>query len=302
MSDFTENQKMMALDVKGWATQKSTKKDLIEQSYFEGLGKLLAQIEPMEIKWNTLEAISKNIFVYGIFRNLLEELTQVKDEENMLLISDANEFLKEITRENDAPFIYEKVGNQYKNYLIDEFQDTSGFQWASFKPLLENSLAQGNINLLVGDVKQSIYRWRGGEMKLLLEQVESEIGSQNIDHRNLDTNFRSLPNIIAFNNALFKKLPQSFEHVVKGSYSALDAGIISKAYQDVFQYVSPKKAASEYKGKVRFEFIDVKESEEEEGKFEEQVLSRLPTMVMELQDRGYDLKDIAFFGQTEIGR
>jgi ATP-dependent exoDNAse (exonuclease V) beta subunit len=294
MSDFTENQKMMALDVKGWATQKSHKKDLIEQSYYEGLGQLLGQIEPLEIKWNTLEAISKNIFVYGIFRNLLEELTLVKDEENMLLISDANEFLKEITRENDAPFIYEKVGNQYKNYLIDEFQDTSGFQWASFKPLLENSLAQGNTNLLVGDVKQSIYRWRGGEMKLLLEQVESEIGSQNILHRNLDTNFRSLPNIIAFNNALFKKLPKSFENVVTQAYHAEDAGIISKAYQDVFQKVSEKKTDSEYKGKVRFEFIDVKESEEEEGKFDEQALNRLPQMVMDLQDKGYRLEDIAF--------
>lgn len=294
MSDFTENQKMMALDVKGWATQKSTKKDLIEQSYFEGLGKLLAQIEPIEIKWNTLEAISKNIFVYGIFRNLLEELTHVKEEENMLMISDSNEFLKEITRENDAPFIYEKVGNQYKNYLIDEFQDTSGFQWASFKPLLENSLASGNTNLLVGDVKQSIYRWRGGEMKLLLEQVESEIGSQHIDHRDLDTNFRSLPNIVAFNNALFKKLPYSFEQVLTASYHAEDAGIISKAYRDVFQQISPRKSNSDYKGKVRFEFVDVKESEEEEGKFDEQVLSRLPKMVMELQDKGYGPKDIAF--------
>jgi ATP-dependent exoDNAse (exonuclease V) beta subunit len=294
VSDFTENQKLMAMDLKGWATQKSTKKDLIEQSYHQGLGQLLGQIDPLEIKWNTLEAISKNIFVYGIFRNLLEELTLVKDEENMLLISDANEFLKEITRENDAPFIYEKVGNQFKNYLIDEFQDTSGFQWASFKPLLENSLAQGNTNLLVGDVKQSIYRWRGGEMKLLLEQVESEIGSQNILHRNLDTNFRSLPNIIAFNNALFKKLPKSFENVVIQAYHAEDAGIISKAYQDVFQKVSEKKAASDYKGKVRFEFIDVKESEEEDGNFDEQVLNRLPQMVMDLQDKGYRLEDIAF--------
>ncbi|WP_373496320.1 UvrD-helicase domain-containing protein [Aquiflexum sp.] len=266
----------------------------IVTAYHQGLGKILAQFDPLLFKWNTLEAISKNIFVYGIFRNLLEELTQVKDEENMLLISDANEFLKEITRENDAPFIYEKVGNQYKNYLIDEFQDTSGFQWASFKPLLENSLAQGNTNLLVGDVKQSIYRWRGGEMKLLLDQVESEIGSHNIEQRNLDTNFRSLPNIIAFNNALFKKLPQSFENVVTQSYHAEDASVISKAYQDVFQHVSPHKIDSEYKGKVRFEFIDVKESEEEEGKFDEQVLSRLPQMVMELQDKGYGLKDIAY--------
>ncbi|WP_194777399.1 UvrD-helicase domain-containing protein [Pararhodonellum marinum] len=278
----------------GWFSKSCKQIDAIASAYHQGLGNILGQFEPLLFKWNTLEAMSKNIFVYGIFRNLLEELIQVKDEENMLLISDANEFLKEITRENDAPFIYEKVGNQYKNYLIDEFQDTSGFQWASFKPLLENSLSQGHTNLLVGDVKQSIYRWRGGEMKLLLEQVESEIGNEYIDKRNLDTNYRSLPNIIAFNNALFKKLPQSFENVVKQSCQVEDASIISKAYQDVFQHVSPYKANADYKGKVRFDFIDVKESEEEEGKFDEQVINRLPHMVMELQDKGYGLKDIAF--------
>jgi ATP-dependent exoDNAse (exonuclease V) beta subunit len=276
-----------------WYKKKDPNMERIESAYHQGLNLILSQFETLMIKWNTLEAISKNIFVFGIFRNLLEELTLLKDEESILLISDANEFLKEITKENDAPFIYEKVGNQYRNYLIDEFQDTSGFQWASFKPLLENSLSQGNSNLLVGDVKQSIYRWRGGEMKLLLEQVESEIGAQRVRNENLDTNFRSLPNIIAFNNALFKKLPKAFEDVVSTNYCALDSGIIARAYHDVQQKVSERKANLESKGKVRFEFIDCKENEED-GNFDEQALSRLPSMVMELQAKGYELRDIAF--------
>ena len=298
MSDFTDIQKNMSESPKGWATQKSPKKQEIDQAYFDGLGSLLAQIEPLELKWNTLEAISKNIFVFGIFRNLLEELTLLKDEENILLISDANEFLKEITRENDAPFIYEKVGNQYQHYLIDEFQDTSGFQWASFKPLLENSLSQGQTNLLVGDVKQSIYRWRGGEMRLLLEEVERQIGENYIKTEKLGTNFRSLPNIIAFNNALFKKLPQSFEEAVSQTYLAQDAGIISKAYEEVSQEVSVRKATSPFQGKVKIEFLE-ELKEEDEGKFTEQVLSKLPQMVMTLQDKGYDLKDIAFLVRTK---
>jgi ATP-dependent exoDNAse (exonuclease V) beta subunit len=280
-------------DPEKWYKKKDPNKERIESAYHQGLNLILSQFEPLLVKWNTLEAISKNIFVFGIFRNLLEELTLLKDEESILLISDANEFLKEITKENDAPFIYEKVGNQYRNYLIDEFQDTSGFQWASFKPLLENSLSQGNTNLLVGDVKQSIYRWRGGEMKLLLEQVEAEIGSQKVRNENLDTNFRSLPNIIAFNNALFKKLPKAFEQVVEESYGATDAGIISRAYHDVLQKVSDRKAHLESKGKVLLEFIDCKESEDE-GNFDEQALSRLPAMVMELQENGYAPRDIAF--------
>ena len=201
--ELTEKQSQFPESEEHWFAKTSKNKDAIIAAFHQGLGQILAQFEPLLIKWNTLEAISNNIFVFGIFRNLLEELTLLKDEENILLISDANEFLKEITKENDAPFIYEKVGNQYRNYLIDEFQDTSGFQWASFKPLLENSLAQGQTNLLVGDVKQSIYRWRGGEMRLLLEEVERQIGEKSIRNEKLDTNFRSLPNIIAFNNALF---------------------------------------------------------------------------------------------------
>lgn len=296
--ELTEKQAQLSESEEGWYAKTSKNKDAIIAAYHQGLGQILSQFEPLMLKWNTLEAISKNIFVFGIFRNLLEELTLLKDEENILLISDANEFLKEITRENDAPFIYEKVGNQYQHYLIDEFQDTSGFQWASFKPLLENSLAQGQTNLLVGDVKQSIYRWRGGEMRLLLEEVERQIGEKSIRNEKLDTNFRSLPNIIAFNNALFKKLPQAFEDAVSEAYLAKDAGIISRAYEDVQQKVSARKATSPFQGKVKIEFLE-ELKDEDEGKFDEQVLAKLPQIVALLQDRGYELKDIAFLVRTK---
>ncbi len=276
-----------------WHTKSSKKIDEILSAYDQGLNQILHQILFLTGKWNTLQAIAKNTYVYGVFRNLLEELTLIKDEENILLISDANEFLKEITKGNDTPFIYEKVGNQYKNFLIDEFQDTSGFQWDSFKPLLENSLGNGQTNLLVGDVKQSIYRWRGGEMKLLLSQVEEEIGEKRIQIENLDTNFRSLPNIINFNNAVFKALPEAMEAVLSSSYGVEDPQILSQAYLDSFQKISPKKEESDFKGKVKLEFIDAKADGEEE-KFDELALKKLPDLVMELQDHGYELKDIAF--------
>ncbi|WP_026952073.1 UvrD-helicase domain-containing protein [Algoriphagus mannitolivorans] len=281
-----------------WYTKKSPLTSQIEAAYHQGLNQILKQFEPLNYQWKTLEAISKNIYVFGIFRNLLDELSAIKDEESILLISDANEFLKEITKENDAPFIYEKVGNQYRNFLIDEFQDTSGFQWASFKPLLENSLSQGHTNLLVGDVKQSIYRWRGGEMKLLLEQVEAETGIYGIQHENLDTNFRSLPNIIEFNNALFKRLPASFESSLKEGYGVEDASILSRAYHDVTQKISQKKSNSAFRGKVKLEFL-APIKDEEEGSFADQVLQKLPQMVRELQDHGYSLRDIAFLVRTK---
>jgi ATP-dependent exoDNAse (exonuclease V) beta subunit len=276
-----------------WYTKSSKRIDAIQSAYDAGLNLILKQMLVLTGKWNTLQAIAKNSYVYGVFRNLLDELTLIKDEENILLISDANEFLKEITKGNDTPFIYEKVGNQYKNYLIDEFQDTSGFQWDSFKPLLENSLGQNETNLLVGDVKQSIYRWRGGEMKLLLSQVQDEIGVDSIQLENLDTNFRSLPNIINFNNTVFRALPQAMEQVLSTAYGVENPEILSQAYSDSFQKISPKKEKSDFKGKVKLEFIDPKD-DEGEGNYDAVVLSKLPAVVMELQDHGYELEDIAF--------
>ncbi len=281
-----------------WATKTSKLANSISAAYHQGLGRILGQFPVLLAQWKTVQAISRNLFVYGIFRNLLEELTLLKDEENILLISDANEFLKEITSENDAPFIYEKVGNQFKNYLIDEFQDTSGFQWSSFKPLLENSLAQGHTNLLVGDVKQSIYRWRGGEMRLLLEEVERQLGVENVANRNLGMNFRSLPYVVAFNNALFAKLPIAFENALRGSLGGELSDILSKAYQDVNQAIAPSKAKSLFKGKIRIAFLE-EQKEEENGKVALQVLEKLPQMVMELQERGYMLKDMAFLVRTK---
>jgi ATP-dependent exoDNAse (exonuclease V) beta subunit len=296
--ELTDSQRKLIDNPQAWFAAKSPYQGRIEAAFAEGLNQILAQFDPLTFQWNTLEAIAKNIYVFGIFRNLLEELSAIKDEESILLISDANEFLKEITKENDAPFIYEKVGNQYRNFLIDEFQDTSGFQWASFKPLLENSLSQGNTNLLVGDVKQSIYRWRGGEMKLLLEQVEAETGVFGIEVKNLDTNFRSLPNIIAFNNALFDRLPASFESYLREKYGVEDASILSRAYQDVRQKISPRKAEHPFQGKVRIDFVDCA-ADDEEGNFGDRALARLPGMVRELQDHGYSPSDIAFLVRTK---
>jgi ATP-dependent helicase/nuclease subunit A len=128
---------------------------------------------------------------YGILRKLAALLPEYRSRNNLLLISDSTRILKEIIAGNDAPFIYEKIGNRFRHVLIDEFQDTSGFQWENFKPLIQNSLAEGQTNLIVGDIKQSIYRWRGGDWSLLLSKVDEEIGNTYIEHKTLETNWRS---------------------------------------------------------------------------------------------------------------
>ena len=95
------------------------------------------------------------------------------------LYPDISSLLYHIIEENDTPFFYEKTGSQFHHFLIDEFQDLSLFQWINIKPLLRNSLSQGYTNLLVGDVKQSIYRWRGSNWKLLNHHVEEEFKESN---------------------------------------------------------------------------------------------------------------------------
>ncbi|MFZ9188714.1 MAG: UvrD-helicase domain-containing protein, partial [Algoriphagus sp.] len=128
-------------EVSNWFTTKSSQESAIRSAFEAGLGDLLFSWSERLKIWNTFTSLQKNLNAFGVFRNLLVELRDLKDEEGILLISDVNDFLAEITRENEAPFLYEKIGNQYQHFLIDEFQDTSEFQWSSFKPLLENSLA-----------------------------------------------------------------------------------------------------------------------------------------------------------------
>ena len=119
------------------------------------------------IAYNSAIAILSNIYALGILSDVLHNVHLITTSENSFLLSDAGELLNLITREDQSPFIYEKVGNRFENFMIDEFQDTSIIQWNNFKPLIENSMAEGYDNLVVGDVKQSIYRWRNSDWQIL---------------------------------------------------------------------------------------------------------------------------------------
>lgn len=295
---FTEKQLPKIERNDDWHTKTSKRKSDIISAAESGLRELIHQSIILRNRWNTLDTLLRNLNVYGVFRNLILELRDLKDEEGILLISDVNDFLKEITKDNEAPFIYEKIGNQYKHFLIDEFQDTSDFQWSSFKPLLVNSLASGNTNLLVGDVKQSIYRWRGGKLELLLKEVEDQIGDKMTVVKNLDVNYRSLPNVIDFNNTLFGGLPGFLQDVMAKDHLVDAEELLAFAFNEVQQKVPEKKRLLPFQGFVHLEFEE-KESkrsgEEVEEEIEEEgVLDKLPGLVEQLQNKGYALKDIAF--------
>lgn len=156
----------------------------------------------------------------ALMGTLLKKVQNLSNEKGRIILQSFNKQINEIIQSEPAPYLYERLGERYHHLLIDEFQDTSSLQWQNLIPLLSNSLSYENMNLVVGDTKQSIYRWRGGDPSLLnaLPEVESpEYSStffhaenlpQHFEKKSLEKNWRSHENIIQFNNALFTFLRQ----------------------------------------------------------------------------------------------
>ena len=246
---------------------------------------------------------------FGILNKLSSLLPAYRSDNNLLLISDTTRILKEIIAGNDAPFIYEKIGNRYHHILIDEFQDTSGFQWENFKPLIKNSLSEGKENLIVGDMKQSIYRWRGGDWNILMSKLETDIGGEYISQKNLDTNWRSKKNILDFNNLVFSTVSDQVQQIFNeelndGVAANLDEfdkkyrEIISKAYTDVCQKLPDE---SEKKGgRVKIKFFRQEKGDNKEN-LQEKVADELPRLIDQLlTQKNYIPGDIAILVRRNI--
>ena len=221
--------------------------------------------------YSTACILDDQIYGLGVARELSDAFNDLMREKNVLCIDDSNTILKGIIDGSDAPFIYEKIGVRFDHFLLDEFQDTSSVQWSNFSPLLHNSEAQGNENLIVGDVKQSIYRWRGSDWKLLDSTVPAEFPEFNEEV--LDTNYRSLSNVVEFNNAYFKAAAEILDRMNGGD------GYMSGIYADVVQKVAKKDKAD---GSVSVTFCP-KEDE----------LQKVLDSVMEACSSGARLSDIA---------
>ena len=184
--------------------------------------------------FNTAQILDGQLYGLGVAAELSKTFQELMKEKNVLCIDDSNMLLRDIIDGSDAPFVYEKLGVRFEHFLLDEFQDTSVVQWQNFRPLLANSESQGGKNLIVGDIKQSIYRWRGSDWKLLDEIVPAEF--DDITHKVLDTNYRSLRNIVEFNNAFFKAAAS----VLDKRIGEEECGPLSRIYVDVAQKTSKK--------------------------------------------------------------
>ena len=223
--------------------------------------------------YNTACILDGQLYGLGVAGELSRTFNELMKEKNVLCIDDSNTILRDIIDGSDAPFVYEKIGVRYDHYLLDEFQDTARVQWQNFSPLLKESESKGGDNLIVGDVKQSIYRWRGSDWKLLQESIPDEFPGHT--QTVLDTNYRSLSNIIGFNNAFFKTAASVLDNIA--GYEG--PGPMSGIYFDVQQKVSKADKAP---GNVSLTFCP-----------KDQELEKVLESVIQAREAGALLSEIA---------
>ncbi len=243
--------------------------------------------------YTTAMAIKNEWYTMAVLLDLNNQITLLNREKSILPLANSNILLKSIIDGNDTPFIYEKTGNTYHHFMLDEFQDTSAMQWGNFRPLISNALGLGASNLAVGDVKQSIYRWRNSNWNILATKVFDDFPGFDIAAITLDSNFRSDERVVSFNNSFFKlfvKQMTSNDNLapVIDFYNP----VIDSIYADVEQ-----KPAKDNKGEgyVRIEFLG-----DGDNGFRENTLRQLEAQIKLLQDNGFPASDIAILVRTNF--
>ena len=231
----------------------------------------------------TLRHLSK----LRLLGSIEQKVHTLNEESNRFLLSDTQQLLHALIGEDDSPFIFEKIGTQLEHVMIDEFQDTSTVQWQNFRVLLSEAMShEGGSNLIVGDVKQSIYRWRSGDWRLL-NNLENQFDSRMTETLTLDTNYRSQRRIINFNNVFFKQAA-SLEQLSLQECCDNGAGQLAKAYTDVEQKIPDKRG---YEGFVQVELLPADD-------YQTAVFHRLMEMVSELLANGITQEKIAILVRT----
>jgi ATP-dependent exoDNAse (exonuclease V) beta subunit len=244
------------------------------------------------------QKVMSNIFNIALINQLNTIIQAYKTQNNAIFISEFNQLISKVIQEEPVPFIYEKLGDKYRYYLIDEFQDTSTLQFTNLLPLIDNSLSQGYFNMLVGDGKQAIYRWREGNVELfsnlpnLLDEIKIPLKHEkefqlhhNYKKENLTNNFRSKKEIIQFNNLLYDYLSNS---ELLNKYPE-GKNIYADLQQDHAQQKNGGYVSLTFFEKKKTNFDEENEATEEDPiKFQKCV----STIAENIED-GYQYKDIA---------
>ena len=282
----------------GWIKKNDPQEPQLTQALDSGLmdalTKLCDYIDHEGARYRGVVQFQRQIFSFGILTDFIKRVESYRKENDVMLISDINYFLNEIIEDNETPFIYEKTGSYFKYFLIDEFQDTSGFQWENFKPLIRDSLAQGHESMVVGDGKQSIYRFREGDWNLLNNRINNEIDAGYQTTIELNTNYRSACNVIDFNNSTFKVLPEILKKQFDFKRDGIESKLLdhlSQSYHSLYEDVRQScKKQNDEKGYVKIHFTEG-ESKVEEWKND--MLEDLEGQVESLLETGIAPGDIA---------
>lgn len=223
-------------------------------------------------KMNTARIILNNLHKLGLIDSIMKEIEKENHKQNRFMLSDTNLFLHQMIDNNDVPFIYEKMGSQIKHIMIDEFQDISRLQWKNFRVLLNEILARNTFSLIVGDEKQSIYRWRNSHWHIL-QGASNELDAE---EKSLLYNWRSEKHIVNFNNMFFTSTAKMLNNI---SFTIYD-----------FDKVKQKVKKNGEKGYVFVQFIKKykKEKKEPLEQMHELVFKQLKI----LYDKGVLAKDI----------
>ncbi len=259
--ELTNRMRAACADEKNWYTKSQTKEirdkieGLLSSGFFFFYCKLVEEIDQHLVDYYTAKEILKNFYTLGILNDLNKAIKALSKEKEIFLISGTNRLLKKIIDNSETPFIYEKTGSRFHHLMIDEFQDTSVLQWENFKPLIRNMLAENNRVILVGDIKQSIYRWRNGDWKILAHQVKEDFSAFGYSDENLNMNWRSKENLILFNSSLFPKAAEILEQILTEHGAPSMELSICNAYADAKQLL-PQEHANEEKGFVKISFIN----------------------------------------------
>ncbi|GAB4492141.1 MAG: UvrD-helicase domain-containing protein [Raineya sp.] len=303
-----------------WASSKTPRKALIAQIQSQLQEILLAihqhykEAEGQNYQQYILaKECLRNLYKVALTKDIHRAVEEVKIKNNLVYIAETNEKIAKIVQSEPVPFIYERIGERFQHLLIDEFQDTSVLQWHNLLPLVENNLANGNMSLIVGDAKQAIYRWRGGEMEQIVHLAYAkhpEIGTESLrklnqlaqlhfydqneakalisqryevlknasERKNLDTNFRSSPEIIQFNNIFFDRTADIL---------ASEIPIVRQVYDEQFKQKVPANAPNN--GQVEAIFKAKTEAES----YEDQVKKEVLRIIEEVLAKGFEMRDIA---------
>lgn len=266
--------------------KKGAKDTELIEAYVGDFLKILEKVYSKYAKRAFYQAFLKNLTPLSLLNTLGLEMDKIQEEKNILSITQFNAIIHEEIQNQPAPFIYERLGERYHHFFIDEFQDTSEMQWQNLVPLIDNALAGEDLTgtkgslMIVGDPKQSIYRWRGGKAEQFIALSKDENPFSNPDKQtvNLGKNYRSYAEVINFNNDLFKDISRNF---------------LNEDYKDLYENNSYQEVNSKSGGYVSIEFLEKEKNIEDESveKDEQYAKATLDT-IHDILEQGFDLKDI----------